>query len=514
LLFNSYEFLFLFLPVTLAGFFLLGHYLSRRLAMTWLVMLSLIFYAWWNPYYLILITASITINYMIGRRLQGAACFYRKRLIILGVGFNLTLLGYFKYVNFFVDNLNILSGQSWVVAQVALPLGISFITFQQIAFLVDAYRGGSKDPGLLNYSLFVSFFPQLIAGPIVHHKEMMDQFVDKNTKRFSTSDFVIGFTIFTFGLAKKMLIADSIAPIANQIFDHATDLPPNIWDAWFGALAYTLQLYFDFSGYSDMAIGLGRMFNITLPINFNSPYKSRSIIEFWRRWHITLSRFLRDYLYVPLGGNRTGPYRLLVNLWIVMLLGGLWHGAGWTFVVWGALHAFCLCINHLWSQRTVRWPVKHPRALGTLSFLSWGVTFTSIVIGWVFFRSDSFHHAFAILRGMIGLNGIALPAINPPLCYQVLQLLGMDGMWHTCFLNSRVISATEAAAIGLLLVFVLKSPNTAQVMHRIRATLDLTDYRGRLDWRMNRGWAVITGVIFASCLLNLNRVSEFIYWQF
>ena len=474
--------------------------------------MSIGFYGWWNPSYLIIIIGSVAINYLLGRYLQYPNAMGRKLVFILGIAFNLCLLGYFKYFNFFIDNINAISDHSWSAVRIALPLGISFFTFQQVAFLVDAYQKRVSDTDPLNYSLFVSFFPQLIAGPIVHHKEMMDQFDHTESNRFSLDNFLVGLTIFSFGLAKKLVIADAIAPIANSVFDHAVETPPHLWDAWFATLAYTLQLYFDFSGYSDMAIGLGRMFNITLPINFNSPYKAQNIIDFWRRWHMTLSRFLRDYLYVPLGGSRKGPVRILVNLWIVMLLGGLWHGAGWTFVAWGALHALYLCINHVWHRRNSRW--KLPLINRVAPFMAWSCTFVCVMIGWSFFRAETFNHAFEILRGMIGLNGASIPVIYPGLYQQILQAIGIESLLKTYSTVPSAIPASDGILLSLLLLFVVICPNTAQIMHRARATLESPVYQGRLAWRMNRGWAVITGAVCVSCLLNLNRVSEFIYWQF
>ena len=343
----------------------------------------------------------------------------------------------------------------------------------------------------------------------------MGQFDRPGSGKFSLENLLVGLTIFAFGLWKKIVIADSIAPIANSVFDQAIEVPPNAWDAWFGTLAYTLQLYFDFSGYSDMAIGLGRMFNITLPMNFNSPYKAQSIIDFWRRWHITLSRFLRDYLYVPLGGSRKGAARIFVNLWIVMLLGGLWHGAGWTFVVWGGLHALYLCVNHLWRRRTSSESPRLPSSSSRSgAVMAWSCTFVSVMVAWVFFRADTFSHAFGVLQGMVGLNGLALPAVHPEWCQWALHQVGMESWWGAYFSLPRVISLSDGLLLVCLVLAVVAMPNTAEMMHRARATLDSPEYQGRLAWRMNGGWAVVTGGVFVACLLNLNNISEFIYWQF
>ncbi|MDH5777937.1 MAG: MBOAT family protein, partial [Gammaproteobacteria bacterium] len=346
MLFNSYEFILVFLPAVLWAYYQLGKTAIPQLSIALLIGASLFFYAWWNPAYLTLLVASMLINYAFGIALSRKP----KRLYLtLGVTINLVALGYYKYSNFFIDNLNVIANTNFHLEQVILPLAISFFTFQQIAFLVDAYKNEAHEYQFLDYCLFVSFFPQLIAGPIVHHKEMMPQFQSFPAKNINYENLSTGLAIFIIGLAKKVLIADNLAPYANETFAAAGNgVSLSFLEAWKGAFAYTFQLYFDFSGYSDMAIGLALMFGIRLPINFNSPYKATNIIEFWRCWHMTLSRFLRDYIYFPLGGNRHGQIRRYTNLLITMLLGGLWHGAAWTFVFWGFLHGIFLAVNHAW----------------------------------------------------------------------------------------------------------------------------------------------------------------------
>jgi len=335
MLFNSYPFLLGFLPVTLIGFFAIGR-VSRPGAAAWLTLASLVFYGWWSPAYVALLLASIAFNYTLGARIARARArdepALARRLLIAAVTIDLATLGYFKYANFFLDTLTTVSGITLPAARVILPLGISFFTFTQIAFLVDAYRGIAREYNPIHFALFVTYFPHLIAGPILHHKEMMPQFARPRIYVPHAGNLAVGATIFAIGLFKKTVLADRIAPFVAPVFDGAAATPPTLLVAWGGALAYTFQLYFDFSGYSDMAIGLSRLFGVQLPLNFASPYKSRSIIEFWRRWHMTLSRFLRDYVYFALGGNRRGRLRRYVNLFLTMLLGGLWHGAGWTFV--------------------------------------------------------------------------------------------------------------------------------------------------------------------------------------
>jgi D-alanyl-lipoteichoic acid acyltransferase DltB (MBOAT superfamily) len=344
MLFNSLPFVFCFLPIVVMGFFVLGRR-SPAAAAAWLTLASLFFYGWWNPAYVGLLMGSMIFNYWLGVRIvhsvhaQSASALLRaRRLLIAAIAVDLLLLGYYKYANFFVENLNAPLGTQISLGAIILPLGISFFTFTQIAFLVDAYQGKAREYSFIHYSLFVTYFPHLIAGPILHHAEMMPQFAQRETYRPDYDKIAAGVTLFVLGLAKKVLIADDVGGYVAPFFDAArSGAPLTFLEAWCGALAYTFQLYFDFSGYSDMAVGLSLMFGVRLPINFHSPYKAANIIEFWRRWHMTLSRFLRDYLYVPLGGNRKGAARRYINLFITMLLGGLWHGAGWTFVMWGSI---------------------------------------------------------------------------------------------------------------------------------------------------------------------------------
>src|SRR5438445_7508322 len=407
MLFSSYAFILGFMPLTLLLFHGLRAAGLARSSIGLLALLSLGFYGWWNPIYLLLIVPLIAANFALaasivpraGRRPRAA-----KPLLLLGLVLNLATLGYFKYANFFVDNLNALAGLDLFLGKVVLPIGISFFTFQKIAFLVDAYRGKIDRLNFVDYALFVTFFPQLIAGPIVHHSEVIRQLREQATVSMPT--IALGVTIFTIGLAKKVVLADTAALYASPLFDAvAAGARPDALAGWGAALAYTAQLYFDFSGYSDMAIGGGLLFGIRLPINFASPYKAESIIEFWHRWHITLSRFLREYLYVPLGGNRKGPSRRYVNLLITMLLGGLWHGAGWTLVVWGALHGFYLVVNHLWHALR-----RHSCGGSELSStlgrrLGQAITFIAVVVAWVFFRSQDIGAAVRMMLAMAGSNG-------------------------------------------------------------------------------------------------------------
>jgi alginate O-acetyltransferase complex protein AlgI len=363
MLFNSYSFIFLYLPVVLIGFFIAGHAGRYRVGAAWLAILSLAFYGWTDPWHLTpLILTSISFNFIAGSALSKTR---NRNILALAVFINLVALAYFKYTAFLISTSNYLTGWTLEIPEIALPIGISFYTFTQIAYLVDSYRGEAREYNPIHYLLFVTFFPHLIAGPILHHKEMMPQFGRVSTYRFNLLNFLLGSAWFTAGLFKKVILADGISRFSDPMFDAAASGHiPGMLEAWTGTMAYTLQLYFDFSGYSDMAIGLGLMFGIQLPLNFDSPYKASSLIDFWRRWHMTLSRFLRDYLYIPLGGNRRGRVRRHINLLVTMVLGGLWHGASWNFVLWGAIHGGGLLINHCWRDITRGTPLRIPAPMG------------------------------------------------------------------------------------------------------------------------------------------------------
>ncbi len=408
MLFTTANFILLFLPITLIGFFVLGRR-SHGAAAAWLFAASVFFYGYWMPEFTLLLLGSIAVNFFIGRHIAehvlGGDKARGKRWMIVGIVLNLVLLAYFKYANFFIDNLNAVLGFDWHIGRVILPIGISFYTFTQIAFLADAYQGKVRETNPIHYGLFVTYFPHLVAGPVLHHAQMMPQFADPAIYRPRVDRLIAGATIFAIGLFKKVVLADGIAPYADAVFKTSdAGLLAGTPEAWLGAVAYTLQLYFDFSGYSDMAIGLSYMFGVRLPFNFNSPYQARNISDFWRRWHISLSTFLRDYLYVPLGGNRHGEMRRQFNLAAPMLLGGLWHGAGWTFVVWGGLHGLYLMINHGW--RALVGDARLAR-LGTSRLYgaaSWVLTLLAVVVAWVFFRAETFGGAGRVLQAMAGFG--------------------------------------------------------------------------------------------------------------
>lgn len=522
MLFNSHAFLFLFLPLTLLGFFALGR-ISMKLAAGWLAAASLFFYGWWSPAYVALLLVSILGNFFAGSaiaRAQSAGNAVRSRwLLRLAIIANLLLLAYYKYANFFVGNFNTLSGAGLgfaevVLPEVVLPLGISFFTFTQIAFLVDAHQGKAREYNLMHYGLFVTYFPHLIAGPILHHGEMMPQFARPEIYRPQHDLIAAGLTLFVLGLAKKVLIADGVSVYVAPVFDApGAGVTLTLLEAWCGALAYTFQLYFDFSGYSDMAVGLSLMFGVRLPINFQSPYKAVNIIDFWRRWHMTLSRFLRDYLYVPLGGNRKSRMRRYINLLLTMLLGGLWHGAGWTFVLWGALHGIYLVINHGWRELRRRLGQDIHRAT------PWGrragclLTFVAVVVGWVLFRAPDVATAKAILCAMAGFNGVVLPEA------WLAKLGPLAGMLQSMGIN---FGATPALArtgvlnwIWVLLLLVWLAPNTQQIMAAAKPALAvLVEAPTRLQWRVSLPWALLTVVLLLVVIVNLGRHSEFLYFQF
>lgn len=489
MLFNSYTFIFGFLPITLIVFFSLAKFRFITAATAWLVIASLAFYTYWNVAYLPLLLISIFVNYQIGRRIERTKPRTAPAKILLGAGisFNLVLLGYYKYANFFVTSLSQFIHTDWAIPTIILPLGISFYTFTQTAYLVDAYRGETKNYNWLTYSLFVTFFPHLIAGPILHHKDMLPQFQRRRHFVFSYKNLVLGSTLFVLGLSKKVLIADNLLPWVAPVFDHANTV--TFLEAWIGALSYTFQLYFDFSGYSDMAIALGWMLNIRLPSNFNSPYKATSIIDFWRRWHITLSNFLRDYLYIPLGGNRKGEIRRYANLLSTMLLGGLWHGAGWTFLLWGGLQGLFLIVNHLWH----RVGISLPKVLG------WAIAFVSIVFSWVLFRAHTWQDAWEIWQTMAGLKNFTLPTAYQGFLRWLSPLGVQFKPWRELPYLPSLGGEKSLIVLAIMLLCVTQLPNTQEIMLRFKPTW----------W-----WAVPLGTMAAFCFISLNQVSEFLYFQF
>jgi D-alanyl-lipoteichoic acid acyltransferase DltB (MBOAT superfamily) len=512
MLFNSYEFIFCYLPVVCIGFFWLAR-ISQGLAALWLALVSLFFYGWWNPKLVLLLLASIGFNYAMGysigntRTTDGSSKF--SWILVSAVTANLLLLAYFKYTNFFITTTNLIAGTHWGAADIVLPLGISFFTFTQIAFLVDTHRGNAREYNFVHYLLFVTYFPHLIAGPVLHHKQMMPQFVHAATFKLNFDNVNIGLTIFTIGLFKKVILADQFSLYANPVFDVvAAGGEPKLIEAWIGPLAYALQLYFDFSGYSDMAVGLSRIFNVKLPLNFNSPYKATNVIEFWRRWHMTLSTFLRDYLYLPLGGNRKGNLRRYTNLMATMLLGGLWHGAGWNFLLWGGLHGAYLVVNHAW-RRLLGSEVGSGRKISNA--FSVFFTFCIVVIAWVPFRAITFESTLQMWTGMVGLNGVSLsPSFAPWLEPLFDNFIHFDG--YTPLVGLPTLELLVWFPIGLGIIWGL--PSTQQWLENTPSAWGAKTSKSSFEWWSSRVTGIVIGAALAFSILGMTRASQFLYFKF
>jgi D-alanyl-lipoteichoic acid acyltransferase DltB (MBOAT superfamily) len=493
MLFSSFEFIFLFLPVTLVIFFLLNRLRLTTGANAWLLFASLFFYGWWNVRYLPLILGSILFNYTVGHLMvdSGSAkkqTVSRRTLFLCGVTGNLLLLGYFKYMDFFIGNVNAVFGANLPLLHIVLPLGISFFTITQLAFLVDAYEGLVEEKKLLNYALFVTFFPHLLAGPILHHKEMMPQFDTLRNKVVNYRNLSAGLFLFLIGLFKKVIIADTIAQLANAGFANAANI--TLLEAWITSLSYTMQLYFDFSGYSDMAIGVGWMFNINLPINFNSPYKATNIIDFWKRWHISLTNFITTYVYTPILRSFSAvTFRAsLVAVFLAMFISGIWHGAGWTYVLWGTLHGVALVANHAWKKRKLKMS----------PLLGWLITFNFVNLSMVFFRAKSVSEALQVLRAMFGANGIILPE---SLAKKLAPLADYGASFGRMFAN---INGHGDIAL-MLVAFVLAVA--------ARNSSAYADRRSFCPSGLNQAFIVLL-VLVNLLFLNSIRSKEFLYFGF
>lgn len=479
MLFNSYEFIFLFLPIVFFVYFSLNKYKFVQLAKGWLVLSSLYFYSYWKLDYLPLILFSMIFNYSIGSTIINHEKINLKInpkfVLIIGILGNISLLAYYKYFDFLIKNINIVLKSDFNYLNIVLPLGISFFTFTQIAYIVDAYKGEAKEVDFINYALFVTYFPHLIAGPILHHKEMMPQFEKLRNKVINKKNITFGLVLFTLGLFKKVIIADNLSPFVHEGFDIVPHL--DFFGAWLTSLAYTFQLYFDFSGYTDMALGISAMFNIFLPQNFNSPYKAQNIQDFWRRWHMTLSRFLRDYIYIPLGGNKIGELITYRNLFLTFLIGGLWHGAAWTFIIWGALHGIAVTFHRYWQKFNVE----------LNNILSSIITFLFVNITWVFFRATNFDSAIKILKGMFGLSGFELPGFFH-FCIRIFAFkdFHMDNIINPVYL-----------IIYCFIIFGLKK-----------------SYDIAKNYKPEYIYAILHCIILCVILWNINKISEFLYFNF
>jgi D-alanyl-lipoteichoic acid acyltransferase DltB (MBOAT superfamily) len=506
MLFNSYSFIFLFAPLAIVGLALCVRHGGARAGIVFLGAASLAFYAVGAMHHVPILVGSVVANFLIGQRIasspgRGVA----KAWLITGVAANLALLATFKYARFGAEALNQITGSALSLPDWALPIGISFYTFTQIAFLVDAYRGIATEKDGARYGLFVTYFPHLIAGPIIHHKQVIPQFSLERFGRFHAADVSSGLALFTIGLAKKVLVADQVAPFANAVFAAAAAREPlSLWEAAAGLLAYSMQIYFDFSAYSDMAIGLSRIMGVDLPLNFNAPYKARSIIEFWRRWHISLSTFLRDYLYIPLGGNRLGEVRRYLNLFVVMMLGGLWHGAGWGFVIWGGLHGAYLICNH--AIRDLRLVARLPAVLVDKG--GWGLTFLATTVAWAFFRADGPGSALYLLQSAAGAHGVSLPQKFGEIDFlRSLPALRFEGMFE-----AAVVTPVSSWFIPLAVALVLAvgAPTSTQLVGWLES-----GWREGAEGRVrSTTGAVILGILFGVCLLALHRQSPFLYFNF
>jgi len=488
MLFNSYEFIFLFLPISIIVYFWLNKKRLTQAGKAWLVFVSLFFYSWWDISYLPLILGSILFNFTIGTTISRNVHKTKKSLsqlglLTFGIIANLSLLGYFKYTDFFISNVNFLLNTNYNLLHIILPLGISFFTFTQIAYLVDSYKKEVQEIDYLNYTLFVTFFPHLLAGPILHHKEMMPQFDMTQKKIINYKNLSLGLFLFAIGLFKKVVIADTFALWANAGF--GTNRILTFFEAWATSLSYTFQLYFDFSGYTDMALGIALMFNIILPLNFNSPYKALNIQDFWRRWHMTLSRFLRDYIYIPLGGNKRSEIKTYANLFTVFLVGGLWHGASWMFVIWGALHGIAIVIHRIWQhfgQKMHTW-------------LAWFITFNFVNITWVFFRAETWDKALNILQGMVGLQGIMLDRGLA----KSLAFMTKYGVLFGSFLDDNNVGSGSLKAALVAIIFTVWAKNSQEWLPRFRP---------------NYKYFLFTIVVMLWSITQLNHVKSFLYFNF
>jgi alginate O-acetyltransferase complex protein AlgI len=483
MLFTDPLFLLVFMPLVWAGFRALQHLQLHNLLLPWLALGSVVFYGWNNLIYVPLLLGSIGANAMLAHVIHRSEGVTRKSITGFGIALNLSVLGVFKYAAFTVDTVNAVSGMALFVPHIMLPLAISFYTFQQIAYLMDVYDRSIKPEKLVTYAAFLLFFPQLVAGPVIRYQEMVPQLKRGKSWRINAQDISVGLTLIAFGLFKKIGIADHLAPTSDAIFTLAQNgAPLDAPTAWLGALSYTAQIYFDFSGYCDIGLGLARLFAIRLPINFNSPYQATSIIDFWRRWHITLSRFLRDYLYIPLGGGRHGKARQMLNLLIVMLLGGLWHGAAWSFVLWGTAHGAALAIAHAWRSQGIRLP----------AITGWALTMLFVVCAWVLFRADSLAAAGQMFAAMGGMGSGRAAA----------------------FSSDAAFSTAGALAVAAIM------PNALWLLRRYSPVfesmpLELAPrFFNRLRWRPTALWAFACAFFLLAVILLADRPKEFLYFQF
>ena len=516
MLFNSYIFIFLFLPISITIFYLLKKKNFEKLTSVWLILVSLFFYGWWNPKYLILIIISIIFNYLLGNNLKINP---KKTILFFGIFTNLLIIGYFKYSNFFISNVNNFLSDQILMNQIILPLGISFFTFQQITYLVDSFSGRTKENTFVNYSLFVIFFPQLIAGPIVHHSEMIPQFRNKLFGVFKIENFVMGLTTFTIGLFKKVFIADNLAIFANPAFDVSQlGFELTLFDAWFSAVAYTFQLYFDFSGYSDMALGIGLLFGLALPLNFHSPFKAKNISEFWRLWHMTLSRLIRDYIYYPLSLTfaRIAIYLNLSSgssffitiaspIIISFFLVGLWHGAGWHYIVFGLLHGFYIVVHNAWLmlKKNIKYKVKKKNTFA-LDQLSQFITFIAVTFSFVIFRSDSLESSLNFIYSMLNFKSINFNDLFEATTFGTFPFTGIYFLIISFFIINFLPNTYQ---------FILKKNNLFKLLGP-QIPDSYNKPNNMLKWKPTIKWAICFALILLLSVMSISSTNEFLYLEF
>ncbi len=475
MIFSTYKFILVFLPMTFVGYYILNHFKLYSLSKIWLVIASLYFYSQGSPDFFPFFLASVFGNYVVGITLSNLLeqeKRQRQLLLLIGVLSNVALLGYYKYTDFFIQNINMVAGTDFTLKRIVLPIGISFFTFQLIAYLVDSYRSETKDYNILNYLLFITFFPQLIVGPIIHHKEVVYQFEDENNCRINYDNIAIGLFVFAIGCAKKMLIADPLTTNAQAFYAHVRDDLP-LLNSWYHSLQYTISYYFDLSGYADMAIGMGWMFNIRIPQNFNSPYKARDFQDYWQRWHITLSRFLGNYIFRSVYQKNVTWRNYYIATLVTFLVSGFWHGAGWTFVLWGLINGILVCIAAYRNKRK-----KHtPYILGV------AITFPLVIIVRVLFVSNTFRNAWYVIKGMFNFKGLF--AAEVPALTQLVVFVQ----------NNQKLGLLVLVGLGICWF----APNTKEISERFKP---------------NKLSLVYAAVLLAVCILNMDKVVQFLYFQF
>lgn len=498
MLFNSYVFIFLFLPIALVGWYTLNQFKAYKLAKVFLAGMSLWFYGYFNIYYLAVIVISILCNYLLSYVMKFSHTKMSARMGLLGgILLNLGLLFYFKYFDFFIENINALFQSDFNLRHILLPLGISFFTFQQLSFIIDRCKGKAEHYPFIDYLTFVTFFPQLVAGPIVLYKEMMPQFEDVNRRKFQSDDFAKGIALFTLGLGKKVLLADVLALPVNYGFEQTAflDTPSTL----LVILAYTFEIYFDFSGYSDMAIGLGKMFRIDLPVNFNSPYKACSVKELWQRWHMTLSRFFIQYVYVPLGGSRRGKVRTLFNTFLVFFLSGLWHGANWTYIAWGTMQGLLVIWDNLGIVGVRGSQEKTPSRLYIPRWLGWLFTFSFFNLSLFFFRSESMAGAVQMFKNILAFQETGY----------ILKLAAkLDIPEFYLWKQAINLSAPHLLSYAYVVLFILILIISAFVLTR-RNTLQIVE-----EAPFSRKLCLAVSIVFVWSVISFSQVSTFIYFNF